>query len=51
MSNDSFNIDASMEREEYIKKYDNFVSESAELAVTYLKTEGKIKIQRFASLQ
>lgn len=46
---DSFNIDASMEREEYIKKYDNFVSESAELAVTYLKTEGKIKIQRFAS--
>lgn len=47
--NDSFNIDASMEREEYIKKYDNFVSESAELAVTYLKTEGKIKIQRFAS--
>lgn len=47
--NDSFNIDASMEREEYIKKYDNFVSESAELAITYLKTEGKIKIQRFAS--
>lgn len=46
---DSFNIDASMEMEEYIKKYDNFVSESAELAVTYLKTEGKIKIQRFAS--
>lgn len=46
---DSFNIDASMEREEYIKKYDNFVSESAELAITYLKTEGKIKIQRFAS--
>lgn len=47
--NDSFNIDASMEREEYIEKYDNFVYKSAELAVTYLKTEGDTKIRRFAS--
>lgn len=40
------NVEGTIENVRYIKKYDNFVEQSAKLAVTYLKSEGKKKIER-----
>lgn len=48
LSGDFDDIDASVEKDKYIKKYNAFVEKSAKLAVTYLKTEGRMKIRRFS---
>mgnify|MGYP004504180879 CR=1 FL=1 len=40
------NVEGTIENGRYVKKYNNFVEQSAKLAVTYLKSEGKKKIER-----
>lgn len=43
----TFDVETSLEKQKYIKKYNDFVNKSAKLAVTYLKSEGEKKIKRF----
>lgn len=41
-------IEEPIGKDKYVKKYNDFVEKSAKLAVTYLKSEGKKKIERFS---
>ena len=48
---DSLDSDSIVERQKYLKKYNAFIEKSGKLATTYLKTEGKAKINRFFRLK